>query len=89
VTVSFIVSVCLPVSPNGTTWLPVDRFYEILFSGFLLKSVEKILFLLQSDKIKRHFMWKHIFVIDFISNITKVTDVSVVAMFTLLQWLLW
>jgi hypothetical protein len=54
--------VCLPVSPYGTTWLPVDRFHEILFSGFLLKSVEKIQFWLQSDKIKRHFTWKHIFV---------------------------
>jgi len=47
--------VCLPVSPYGTTWLPVDRFHEILFSGFLLKSIEKIQFWLQLDKIKRHF----------------------------------
>jgi hypothetical protein len=81
--------VCLPVSPYGTTWLPVDRFHEILFSGFLLKSVEKIQFWLHLDKIKRHFTWKHIFVTDFVSNITKVTDVSVVAIFTSVLWLLW
>jgi len=36
--------VCLLVSPYGTTWLPVDRFHEILFSGFLLKSIQKIQF---------------------------------------------
>jgi hypothetical protein len=76
----------LPVSPYGTMWLPVDRFHEILFSGFLLKSVEKIQFWLQLDKIKRHFTWKHIFVTDFISNITKVTDAPVVAMFTFYRY---
>jgi len=69
-------------SPYGTTWLPVDRFHKILFLGFLLKSVEKIQFWLQTNKIKRHFTWKHIFVTDFVSNITNVTDVSVVGTFT-------
>jgi hypothetical protein len=41
------------IRPHGTTQLPLVMKFDI--SGFLKKSLEKIQFLLKSDKTKQYF----------------------------------
>jgi hypothetical protein len=41
---------CLSVCPHGTTRLPLDDFYEILYLRIFQKSAEKIEVSLKSDK---------------------------------------
>ena len=54
----FVMSVCPSIRLRGTTWLPLNDFYEIWFLSFFLKSVEKIQVSLKSDNNNGYFTWR-------------------------------
>ena len=63
VTISFIMSVCPLVHMEHLSSHWTD-FHEIWYLGIFLKSAEKIQVQLKSDKNKRYFTWRLMYICD-------------------------
>jgi len=62
-----VMSIHPSLYPHGTTRLPLDKFSWNLLFGIFITSVENILVPLKSDKNKRYFRWRPIYIFDHIS----------------------
>jgi hypothetical protein len=74
-TISFVMSVGLSVRPHGTTRLPLDDLYEILYWRIIRKYIEKIKVSLTSDNNNVLFTRRYKYIYDNISLISSLNEI--------------